>query len=826
MVLHLISPQNISLSYDPRYAFNAITNDPQFVFENPQILSGRKIKLSFFLKTSVNRVTEPKIYWDNGLGMNEENSMVLDISWDGTVDQEIVLPSPLYQLRLDPIAQAGMFSLNKLNIVNLGSDNDFISRFKSNFRYVKNFNKNLSVIQMCKMLAVISTPWIKGVNKKVDIDMHAIRDKAFSNSNLQSDDITSIDDAASFNAFINESVAVQLHVYYLSELKEIQKYLNNIPVQYYLYISTDTNEKSIKIKNFFNNTDQIKYLEVVVTKNRGRDVAPMIVSFGKKLLKHTLVLHLHTKKSPHNPELRGWRTYLLKSLLASQESVAGVFEKFKADSDLGILYPATYFSVLPFMRLGGNSENMHKLLCKSKKNISDFESIDKNNFPSGSMFWFRSEALKPLVDMNLTFDDFDEEAGQDDGTLAHAIERMFIYYARVSGLYSKRFMPSSIFNPILAGTFPLSKQLFAEIIEPSEKVVIIFDHNIGGGTNVYGIDLIEALVLKDINPIRIYYDINIDCWIVQLIAVSDGMYFSTNDLNELFIFLQSLNCKEIIVNSFFAMPDLELVINATIQLSKTLKAPIDYKVHDFYAICPSQHLLNFNLQYCNVPTDKEVCQRCLNCHPDKDLRTFNSDYNISNWRSSYEKLLTSTSKVSVFDHSSVEVLRNVYNISDEKIAVNPHDNHKNIFKKTITVTGQLHVGFIGNFIMVKGASIINSLSSFIEEQSLNIPITVVGHDFVKANSNINVLGSYDVKDLPAIIEMNNITVVFMPSIIPETFCYTISEAMALNIPIISFDIGAQGSRISQYEKGIVIPLDSTPAEILNAIKKAYDTFVN
>ena len=40
-------------------------------------------------------------------------------------------------------------------------------------------------------------------------------------------------------------------------------------------------------------------------------------------------------------------------------------------------------------------------------------------YPAGSFFWAKTDALKPLFDREFRIEDFPEEQGQTDGTLAH-----------------------------------------------------------------------------------------------------------------------------------------------------------------------------------------------------------------------------------------------------------------------------------------------------------------------------------------------------------------------------------------------------------------------
>jgi lipopolysaccharide biosynthesis protein len=46
------------------------------------------------------------------------------------------------------------------------------------------------------------------------------------------------------------------------------------------------------------------------------------------------------------------------------------------------------------------------------------------DFPVGTMFWARSSALAPLLELGLTWDSYPKEPAPIDGTVLHAIERL------------------------------------------------------------------------------------------------------------------------------------------------------------------------------------------------------------------------------------------------------------------------------------------------------------------------------------------------------------------------------------------------------------------
>jgi lipopolysaccharide biosynthesis protein len=55
------------------------------------------------------------------------------------------------------------------------------------------------------------------------------------------------------------------------------------------------------------------------------------------------------------------------------------------------------------------------------------------DFPIGTMFWARTEALRPLFALRLDWSDYPMEPVPADGTILHALERLLPFAARHAG---------------------------------------------------------------------------------------------------------------------------------------------------------------------------------------------------------------------------------------------------------------------------------------------------------------------------------------------------------------------------------------------------------
>jgi lipopolysaccharide biosynthesis protein len=218
-------------------------------------------------------------------------------------------------------------------------------------------------------------------------------------------------------------VAVILHLYYEDLIDPIfSTYLSPLmdTVDLFVTVKKDISFTALeKIRRGFPN------VYILMTENRGRDIRPFLLAYKEVHRQgYHFACKLHTKKSPHRIDGENWREQLMFSLVASRDQTVKIIKAFLSKEELGLLVPPNSLIDLsvPDIHMG-NKKWLDSLLARLHAN----DKIGKYtfHFPAGSMYWFRISALLPLLDESvISIDDFELEAGQLDGTLAHAIERI------------------------------------------------------------------------------------------------------------------------------------------------------------------------------------------------------------------------------------------------------------------------------------------------------------------------------------------------------------------------------------------------------------------
>lgn len=212
-------------------------------------------------------------------------------------------------------------------------------------------------------------------------------------------------------------VGVFLHLFYDELAVLFRDRLAQVDAPMQLYVSTDTEAKAQGLRAVFPEAD------VRAMPNRGRDILPKFYGFDGAHDRHDIVLHLHGKRSAHSGRLDAWLAHILDCLLPCPSQINRILSLFRTIPELGLIAPLTHKAVLPAAHWGANQDIARELAHRMGL-TAPLPEDDRLRFPVGSMFWARRSALQPLLDLGLGPDHFPPEAGQLDGTLAHAIERM------------------------------------------------------------------------------------------------------------------------------------------------------------------------------------------------------------------------------------------------------------------------------------------------------------------------------------------------------------------------------------------------------------------
>jgi len=218
--------------------------------------------------------------------------------------------------------------------------------------------------------------------------------------------------------------AVILHVYYPELWDEIASYLENLTLNFDLFVSIP---QTVEFSR-----DQVlaKYPQAFIYNcpNRGRDIAPFIKLFAEiDQLNYQYICKIHTKKSTHREDGDCWRKEIFNELLGSKQNIQNIKSHLDRQN-VGIIGPRNNLLSTELF-IGGNQQLVNDLA--DKLNLLYWG--ESFNFVAGSMFWCKPGAISPLLQLNLKDEDFPVESGQIDGTLAHAIERFFGLIAHKHG---------------------------------------------------------------------------------------------------------------------------------------------------------------------------------------------------------------------------------------------------------------------------------------------------------------------------------------------------------------------------------------------------------
>jgi GT2 family glycosyltransferase/glycosyltransferase involved in cell wall biosynthesis len=270
-------------------------------------------------------------------------------------------------------------------------------------------------------------------------------------------------------------------------------------------------------------------------------------------------------------------------------------------------------------------------------------------------------------------------------------------------------------------------------------------------------------------------------------------------------------------------------------LIDALGVPFEFTMHDYLSICPRINLADRSGMYCGE-TGTAGCQRCL-----LRRRSGFGAPDIRRWRRDYGVLLAMARVVRVPDRDVAARLTRYFPRLGN-IVIRPHERLRPATPLLQVPArkrrpGPLRIATIGAIGPIKGFDVLLDLAVEIQAGAASgaasgastAELTVIGYtrnDAAARAAGITVTGPYRNDRAGAAIDAVDPDLILIPSIWPETYCYTLSHALASGRAVAGFDIGAVGTRLRdaarEGARATVLPLvlARDPAPLMAALASA------
>lgn len=229
-----------------------------------------------------------------------------------------------------------------------------------------------------------------------------------------------------------KNTAIFIYLYYDSSIKKYLNYISNIPNDIDTFIISSKESLLTQLKNICSSRTNLFFVK---KPNVGRDVSALLVTCKNDIMRYKYFCFVHDKNEKFRDQkelISSWVENLWVNTLENDIFIKNVIYYFETHSNLGILAPIEPIERYSMDFWCANYENTVELAHKLKLEAAN---LSKSYQPVtlGTCFWARTEALEKLFSYDWKYSDFVLEPMPDDGTISHAVERIFPYVSQNAG---------------------------------------------------------------------------------------------------------------------------------------------------------------------------------------------------------------------------------------------------------------------------------------------------------------------------------------------------------------------------------------------------------
>jgi len=257
--------------------------------------------------------------------------------------------------------------------------------------------------------------------------------------------------------------------------------------------------------------------------------------------------------------------------------------------------------------------------------------------------------------------------------------------------------------------------------------------------------------------------------------------------------------------------------HAILELCRRLRVPYDAYLHDYAALCARIALVGPEGRYCGEPGPR-ICAACV------------ADAGSEIEEAIAPEALTARSSAELAGARRViapardAALRYRRHFPDLAVSVVPWEDDTALPKANARhFRTPRTIALIGAIGVAKGYNVLLAAARDAAWRNLPLRFVLVGYSHddrrLLETGRIFVTGAYREAELPSLIVAQDADFAFLPSLWPETWCFTLSEAWQAGLDVVAFDLGTQAERIRATGRGWLLPLGLTVAALNDLLCK-------
>ena len=240
-------------------------------------------------------------------------------------------------------------------------------------------------------------------------------------------------------------------------------------------------------------------------------------------------------------------------------------------------------------------------------------------------------------------------------------------------------------------------------------------------------------------------------------------------------------------------------------------------LHDFYSVCPRTTLINAVGEFCGV-AGSDVCGRCValgGAHEASRLGGVTPDEH----RDLFGELLRNARHVVAPSKNTGDYINRVF--PAVKVTVLPHPQDGTAFPEEIRKGSNDEIVLLGAIGSHKGSAKLLEIARRAWLSHPHLRFNIIGFtdidEALAGIGNVTISGKFEAAELPALLDKAQGRMALFLHGWPETFSYTLTEAVQAGFLPLVPDIGAPAERVKAAGFGVVFDFPIDAVQVLGLI---------